>query len=200
MPDKPKTLHDKLVEIQQKLNAPKGQHNNFGGYDYRSCEDILTALKPLLGDCAVILNDELVMIGDRFYVKATATLTDGKDNISTTAYAREELVKKGMDGSQITGSSSSYARKYAMNGLFSIDDTKDADSTNKHEVEPSLPPLRITAPMNQPELLEDSRLCSIHNITMPKKVSQKTGKPYWSHMVGQDICFGGGVVQKKPTN
>ncbi len=118
----------KLNEIQQNLKAPKGQTNSFGKYKYRSCEDILEAVKPLLGEATLIISDEIVMLGDRFYVKATATLKDGKEEISNTAYARESHDKKGMDESQITGATSSYARKYALNGLFLIDDTKDADT------------------------------------------------------------------------
>lgn len=119
-----------LQEIQSKLKAPKAQRNNFGGYNYRSCEDILEALKPVLAEygAAVILSDEIVQMGTRWYVKATATLKTEKESISVTAFAREAENRKGMDESQITGSASSYARKYALNGLFGIDDTKDADT------------------------------------------------------------------------
>lgn len=124
-----KTLQQKLIEIQSELKAPKSQFNKFGGYNYRNCEDILEAVKPLCAKHEIVplLSDEIVMIGDRFYIKATAKVTDGKDEIATTAFARESKDKKGMDESQITGSASSYARKYALNGLFCIDDTKDAD-------------------------------------------------------------------------
>lgn len=124
-----KTLQQKLIEIQSELKAPKSQFNKFGGYNYRNCEDILEAVKPLCAKHEIVplLSDEIVMIGDRFYIKATAKVTDGKDEIATTAFARESKEKKGMDESQITGSASSYARKYALNGLFCIDDTKDAD-------------------------------------------------------------------------
>lgn len=121
-------LHKKLWTIQQTLNAPKNQRNNFGGYSYRSAEDILEAVKPLLQNVTLTLNDEIVLIGDRYYVKATATLSDGEDVIAVTAYAREEENKRGMDASQLTGATSSYARKYALNGLFCIDDAKDADT------------------------------------------------------------------------
>ncbi|EMA3008954.1 ERF family protein [Escherichia coli] len=121
-------LHKKLWTIQQTLNAPKNQRNNFGGYSYRSAEDILEAAKPLLQNVTLTLNDEIVLIGDRYYVKATATLSDGEDVIAVTAYAREEENKRGMDASQLTGATSSYARKYALNGLFCIDDAKDADT------------------------------------------------------------------------
>ncbi len=121
-------LQSALASIQQKLNAPKNQYNSFGKYSYRNCEDILMALKPLLGQCVLIVNDEMVAVGDRIYVKATATISLGAESISASAFARESLTKKGMDDSQITGSTSSYARKYALNGLLLIDDNKDADS------------------------------------------------------------------------
>lgn len=120
-----------LIMIQQGLKAPKGQYNNFGKYKYRSCEDILEAVKPLLAEqaCTLTIQDDIVLIGDRYYVKATAILTnsEGQSQV-TTAFAREQDSKAGMDSSQLTGSTSSYARKYALNGLFCIDDTKDADT------------------------------------------------------------------------
>ena len=129
-----KEINIKLMNIQQELKAPKGQYNNFGKYAYRSCEDILEAVKPLLKKEKVVLtiSDELQYIGNRYYIKATATLidTESEATISNSAYAREEETKKEMDGSQITGASSSYARKYALNGLFGIDDNKDSDTTN----------------------------------------------------------------------
>ena len=129
-----KEINIKLMNIQQELKAPKGQYNSFGKYAYRSCEDILEAVKPLLKKAKVVLtiSDELQYIGNRYYIKATATLidTESEATISNSAYAREEETKKGMDGSQITGASSSYARKYALNGLFGIDDNKDSDTTN----------------------------------------------------------------------
>ncbi len=116
-----------LAEIQQKLKAPKGQFNKFGKYAYRNCEDILEALKPLLGPLVLTLTDDIQMVGDRVYVKATVVLTDGDKSIESIGWAREALTKKGMDESQITGAASSYARKYALNGLFLTDDNKDAD-------------------------------------------------------------------------
>lgn len=119
---------EKLAKIQKELKAPKGQLNKFGGYNYRSCEDILEAVKPLLDGAILTLQDEIINIGNRFYVKATATFTDGTYTHSVTAMAREPETKKGMDESQITGMASSYARKYSLNGLFCIDDTKDADT------------------------------------------------------------------------
>ena len=125
-------VHKLLSAIQKDLNAPKSQYNSFGKYNYRNCEDILKALKPFLKDAAIILNDEMVAIGDRFYVKATATLSilaEGKqETISVTAFAREAESRKGMNADQLTGATSSYARKYALNGLFAIDDSKDSDS------------------------------------------------------------------------
>lgn len=127
-----------LSSIQKRLNAPKDKYNKFGGYSYRSCEGILEALKPLLEetDCTLTISDDMVLVGNRIYVKATATLTnkDGQ-SVCTTAFAREEETKKGMDSSQITGAASSYARKYALNGLFCIDDNKDSDETNTHDKE-----------------------------------------------------------------
>lgn len=121
-----------LNKIQKELSVPKGQLNKFGGYKYRSCEDILEAVKPLLGDACLIINDEVVDVAGRVYVKATALLKYKDQEVSVSAYAREAETKKGMDEAQITGSASSYARKYALNGLFCIDDTKDADATNNH--------------------------------------------------------------------
>lgn len=125
-----KPLTESLAAIQRNLIAPKNQVNTFAGYNYRNCEDILQAVKPLLGDLVILITDEIQQIGDRFYVKATASITDGEHTISTTAYAREALAKKGMDESQLTGATSSYARKYALNGLLLIDDNKDADRDN----------------------------------------------------------------------
>lgn len=126
-----KELINKLNQIQANLKAPKNQMNKFGGYKYRSCEDILEAVKPLLKESGLILliKDEIVNMGDRYYVKATCTLYDEEGHsLSTEALAREAQTKKGMDESQITGAASSYARKYALNGLFAIDDNKDADT------------------------------------------------------------------------
>ena len=129
-------IYKKLSRIQCELVATKGQYNNFGKYSYRSCEDILEAVKPLLDkyDVAIVIKDDIVLVGDRFYVKATATLIDSDtgETVETSAFARESADKKGMDSSQVTGATSSYARKYALNGLFAIDDNKDADATNTH--------------------------------------------------------------------
>lgn len=122
-----------LIAIQSELKAPKSQFNKFGGYKYRKAEDILEAVKPLLAKqkCTLTITDDVVLIGNRIYVKATATIKNEKGECeTTTGWAREEETKKGMDGSQITGASSSYARKYALNGLFAIDDNADSDTTN----------------------------------------------------------------------
>lgn len=123
-----------IIKIQAELRAPKNQRNNFGNYNYRSAEDILEALKPLLfkNDALLTLDDEMVQVGDRIYCKATATFKQGTAIITTHGWAREEDTKKGMDASQITGACSSYARKYALNAMFLIDDTKDSDATNTH--------------------------------------------------------------------
>jgi FtsZ-interacting cell division protein YlmF len=139
-----------LEKIQNKLKAPKNQFNAFGKYYYRSCEDILEALKPILADhnATLTISDSIENIGNRYYVKATATLgIKDKGTVSVTAYAREEEDKKGMDGSQITGAASSYARKYALNGLFLIDDTKDADTQHNSKEEPK----KATEPAKQTE-------------------------------------------------
>ena len=138
------TVYDKLINIQSELKAPKSQYNNFGKYSYRNCEDILEALKPLLKEnkATIFISDDVVFIEGRFYIKSTVTFVDVEtgDKIVNTAYAREEESKKGMDGSQVTGASSSYARKYALNGMFAIDDTKDSDFTNQNESKSSSKP------------------------------------------------------------
>jgi hypothetical protein len=128
-------IYQKLRKVQTELKAPKGQYNSFGKYAYRSCEDILEALKPILDkeQLVLVIEDDIEEKANRVYVKATATLTNAEnpeEKITTKAYAREEESKKGMDGSQVTGASSSYARKYCLNGLFNIDDNKDSDATN----------------------------------------------------------------------
>lgn len=134
MAEKKENLSE-LVYIQSRLKAPKSQKNTFAGYMFRNCEDILEAVKPLLKEtnCSLIISDDIVQVGDRIYVKATATLdTPSGKTYQNTAFARESLTKKGLDDSQVTGAASSYARKYALNGLFCIDDTKDADTLNNN--------------------------------------------------------------------
>ena len=137
------TIKQKLLAIQVELKAPKNQRNKFGNYNYRNAEDILEALKPLMYryKCLIVISDDIALIGDRYYVNPTITLydTESDEFIQTTSFAREEESKKGMDGSQITGAASSYARKYGLNGMFDIDDTKDSDSTNTHDKEEPKP-------------------------------------------------------------
>ena len=134
------TIYEKLLSIQTELKAPKSQYNSFGKYNYRNCEDILEAVKPLCAKykAVSVMGDEVIQIGERYYIKSTARLIDLESEgvVENTAYAREEAEKKGMDGSQVTGASSSYARKYALNGLFAIDDTKDSDTTNNGQTTP----------------------------------------------------------------
>lgn len=143
-----KQFRDSIISVQGELKAPKNQRNNFGNYNYRSAEDILEAVKPLLQKYSLLLyiEDKIVMIGDRYYVQATASISDGSDSLSVTAFAREEDQKKGQDASQITGATSSYARKYALNGLFCIDDTRDADFTNTHGKEEQPKQKTVKAP------------------------------------------------------
>ncbi|EBA9170405.1 ERF family protein [Salmonella enterica subsp. enterica serovar Infantis] len=138
-----KEFYARLAEIQEHLNAPKNQYNSFGKYKYRSCEDILEGVKPLLKGLFLSISDEIVLIGDRYYVKATATITDGENSHSASAIAREEENKKGMDAAQLTGATSSYARKYCLNGLFGIDDSKDAD-TDEHKQQQNAAPAKQT--------------------------------------------------------
>jgi hypothetical protein len=167
-----------LIKIQSELKAPKNQMNNFGGYKYRSCEDILKAVKPLLKDlkCYLNISDKVVALSDRFYVKATATLVNSAGvSVSATAYAREPLTKKGMDEAQITGATSSYARKYALNGLFSIDDTKDADANNKHEDDIRVDKGVATTQAKPPKTAQDTPNSS--EKAQPATQQPKTTKP-----------------------
>lgn len=151
----PKNVYACLNIVQTELNAPKNQFNNFGNYKYRNCEDILEALKPHLKElkAVVIISDSIEVIQDRFYVKATAkfVLTESGESIENIAYAREELTKKGMDGAQVTGATSSYARKYALNGLFLVDDSKDADSMDNSQSGTTPPPTQNQPQSNEPE-------------------------------------------------
>jgi hypothetical protein len=161
-------IYKKLNKIQVELKAPKDRVNKFGGFSYRNCEDILNALKPLLDaeGCAVILNDDVVQIGDRFYIKATATLfSENGENISNTAYAREPLQKKGADESQITGASSSYARKYALAGLLAIDSAEDIDEKEPPKEEPKEEPKETDVPR-----------ASEVQIKILKQLAEKQGK------------------------
>ena len=142
-----KNVYEKLMEVQSKLRAPKGQYNSFGKYSYRSCEDVLEALKPLLAEVGAIINisDQVKLIGDRYYIEATAMFLDTStgDSVISKAMAREDESKKGQDLAQLSGATSSYARKYALNGLFAIDDNKDSDATNTHgkDIKPNMTPV-----------------------------------------------------------
>lgn len=161
------SIYEKLLSIQTELKAPKSQYNKFGGYNYRNCEDILEALKPLLKqhNATVLLTDEIENIGDRFYVRATATFIniESGEKVTVSALAREELSKKGMDSSQVTGSTSSYARKYALNGLFCIDDTKDADMLNnsKEYTAPPKAQKQPAKPAQPPKQASNAIICPV---------------------------------------
>lgn len=180
-------LHKKLWTIQQTLNAPKGQYNKFGGYSYRSAEDILEAVKPLLQNVTLMVSDEIILIGDRYYVKATATLSDGEDSISATAFAREEKEQKGMTAGQLTGATSSYARKYALNGLFCIDDAKDLDTDayakqtgqqpRQQKNPPKQQPQQQKAPPNPDEVL--ARFCDAAAKAQDEKALKEIFSKCW---------------------
>lgn len=146
-------FYKKLIKIQSTLNAPKGQFNSFGKYNYRSCEDIMGALKPLLAAEGLFqfISDSVEVVGGRHYIKATVTVTDGETSVSNSAFAREDEQKKGMDGSQVTGASSSYARKYALNGMWNIDDSKDAD-TNEFRDQQAKQAKQEVKQQNKPQL------------------------------------------------
>lgn len=163
-------IYEKLTLIQNELKAPKNQYNSFGKYKYRSCEDILEGLKPVLEKhkATLTLSDEIAQIGDRHYVKVTATFTDAEDGtaITNTAYARESDAKKGMDDSQVTGATSSYARKYALNGLFLIDDTKDAD-TDEYQNQQNKPSKKNTKPEKSEEQLNQEMAESVDKDLVP---------------------------------
>ena len=149
------SIYAELSRIQRELKAPKNMFNKFGNYYYRNAEGILEAVKPMLNNLSLIINDEPVMIGERYYIKATVTLTDGKESVSAVAYAREDEQKKGMDGCQLTGACSSYARKYALNALLMIDDSKDSDddtlSPKNPENAPEPPKAAPQAPKAAPQ-------------------------------------------------
>ena len=176
-------LTQMVCDIQHKLKAPKGQYNSFGQYKYRSCEDILEGVKPLLKEynLLLIINDEIVQIGERYYVKATAKITDGRESVSATAYAREPLEKKGADASQITGASSSYARKYALNGLLCIDDTKDADAIDNSQNQPQNTAYNwqtLKARATQGGVTEDSLKSYLKNELKVKNTDEMTRDHY----------------------
>ena len=171
---------EKLQRIQSKLKAPKNQENKFGGYKYRSCEDILEAVKPLLEQegLTMTIQDNIELIGDRYYIKATVKLFDKTNTVEVTAYAREEENKKGMDSMQLTGATSSYARKYALNGLFLIDDTKDSDATNTHGKEDAqqvspMESVQTTSIPTKAQLLTDKQVTRLYSIASSKGYSKQ---------------------------
>ena len=174
-------VYEKLMTVQTKLRAPKGQYNSFGRYSYRSCEDILEALKPLLAEVGAIVNisDEVKLIGDRFYVEATAMFLDCEtgDSVVARASAREDETKKGMDLAQVTGSVSSYARKYALNGLFAIDDNKDSDATNTHnkDIKPNMTPVSGLTDAQIKRLLAIGNKSGFNKDTIVKTVKKLYG-------------------------
>lgn len=153
-------LLTKLSAVQQHLKAPKGQRNSFGNYNYRSAEDILEAVKPLLFEHGLVMtiSDSIVNLGDRYYIEATVTVQNATDSLQVTGMAREAEDKKGMDAAQITGAASSYARKYALNGMFDIDDTKDADSNEHREQVKNTPTAAPKAPQATPKPKDDDEL------------------------------------------
>jgi len=194
-------ISDLMTNIQAELKAPKGQFNSFGKYKYRSCEDIVEAVKPILKKYGAYLNitDDIIMLGDRFYVKATATITTKDGSEKASAYAREALDKKGMDDAQITGSASSYARKYALNGLLAIDDNKDADTMDNRVETKTIDMKKVesvavlcrelvdeddedTGPLKAKELYQplsnDERIAL--QAMMKESKPEGTGKTYWS--------------------
>lgn len=179
------SIIEKLAIIQQELIAPKNQYNSFGKYNYRSCEDILEGLKPCLKkvEAAVTVSDEIVQIGERYYIKATATLRDSEGAISNTAYAREEENKKGMDASQVTGATSSYARKYALNGLFCIDDVKDADARENRQEEAKIQKKaeeELAQKASPAKIKTIKQLCDKYNVNAEKLLSNY--KTTWESM------------------
>lgn len=194
-------IYEKLMNIQQELKAPKGQHNNYGDYNYRSCEDIQEAVKPLLkkNKAVLVINDELELIGSRYYLKATASLIDTEDGsqVTNTAYARETDSKKGMDEAQITGSCSSYARKYALNGLFCIDDTKDPD-TQKPDNERQQTGREYAARVGKKEI--DELLAEAYRTNVDiSQVCERYGVNIIQNLTMQDYKRALSVFRKMPT-
>jgi hypothetical protein len=175
-----KSFMQRVISLQTRLKAPKSQYNKFGGYNYRKCEDILEGAKDLLDelDLSIVITDEVVMVGERYYVKATAMLIDALDPVNqldSVGFSREELDKKGMDQSQITGASSSYARKYALNGLLMVDDSVDSDGTNDHGKKPteSSKPERTTTKSTPKDSGSSSIMDSAVNYIKTQKDKQK---------------------------
>ena len=193
---------NELVYIQSTLKAPKNQRNTFGGYNYRSCEDIMEAVKPLLKDtnCTLVISDEIVQVADRIYVKSTATLkTPSGDVYENTAFAREALSKKGMDESQVTGAASSYARKYALNGLFCIDDTKDADALNVNKEYTQQPQvLQSVHPQVLQSVQQQVSVDTVMKEIAAAKTEQELGAIYYKYPQWQrDANFTGALTARK---
>lgn len=167
-------IEEKLMEIQTKLNAPKNRRNSFGNYNYRSCEDILEAVKPLLKEqkCTLVISDDIAQIGERFYIHAVATIrdTESTEGVSVSAYAREADVKKGMDEAQVTGACSSYARKYALNGLFLIDDNKDPDTDENHNERENKKMVEavVDKQIDKKKTIVLTKMCEENNINVEK--------------------------------
>lgn len=174
------SVYLKLVEVQSKLKSPKSQFSKFGNYAYRNCEDILEALKPLLAEVKAVVNisDEVVLVGERYYIKATVKFIDAETGefVEASAMAREEESKKGMDSSQLTGSTSSYARKYALNGLFAIDDTKDSDTTNTHGKEDSKSNVITLTDKQLNRMYAIAKLGGYDKVKVDKLINQKYNK------------------------
>lgn len=179
-------MHEKLVELQSELKAPKNQKNTFGNYNYRSCEDILEALKPLLKKqgLTIYLSDEVVNIGTHNYIKATAAITDGDTKVSVDSFAREAEEKKGMDAAQITGAASSYARKYALNGLLAIDDTKDADGQDNSKPAPKKAAVPAMPPTNDGNV-RSSQLKQLDDLLEQKGVDKDKRRVVIEGIIGQ---------------
>ena len=187
-------VYEKLMNIQAELKAPKSQFNKFGNYAYRSCEDILESLKPLLNKnkAIVLLSDEIVLIGERYYLQATATFVDIEkgEKIEVKSLAREDENKKGMDLAQITGSVSSYARKYALNGLFAIDDTKDSDVTNTHDKDKKAAQgdkQQTQTSQSQAKTLSDAQLKRLFTIASKAGIKADTVKDQVKKKFNKDV-------------
>ena len=178
------TLQEKLTKIQKNLKAPKNQYNNFGKYKYRSCEDILEGVKPLLEDCSLTISDRIEQVGDRFYIVAVAKLFDNENTIEVEAYAREPLTKKGMDEAQVTGATSSYARKYALNGLFCIDDTKDAEAGQPQKREPIS--IKVQDRKTAEKTVSKDQLTRLFTIKGQKDLSDEDLKKYMMASFGKE--------------
>lgn len=186
------TLREKLSQIQSEIKVAKTQFNKFGNYNYRSCEDITEAFKPIATkyNVALKIDDDILFVGDRFYVKATATLLDGESNetITTTALAREPLEKKGMDSAQVTGATSSYARKYALNGLFALDDVKDAD-TQAPTAEAPKKVVTIAPSDRNAELAEIKNLCKANPDRLVKMVTYTNNLNHTNYDTVDDMSY-----------